>query len=90
MLFCVSEIATRNDTSSTSDVLGDSLDICGTIISSLKCSPRIPLTKLLFSAIIEALFFLRNIHKNMVLRATPYPILKETVTGCPFTTKGFL
>ena len=28
--------------------------------------------------------------KNMVLHATPYPRARETVTGFPFTTKGFL
>ena len=32
----------------------------------------------------------RNGHENMVLHATPYPKLRETVTGIKHTTKGVL
>ena len=39
VLFCVSEITTGNETGSPSDVLGDSLDLCGTIIARSNWSP---------------------------------------------------
>ena len=77
-----------NETGSPSDVLGASLAICGTIISSLNCYNRIPLTKALFLVMIEALIFFRNGHENMVFHATPSPRARETVTGFSFTTKG--
>ena len=41
ILFAVSGIETGNDTGSLSDVLGDSLTLCGNIMSCLNCSPRI-------------------------------------------------
>ena len=70
VLFCVSEIATGNETSSPSDVLGDSLDLFGTTISSLDWSPRRPLNKELFSVTIEDLIYCRNGHENMVLHVS--------------------
>ena len=90
MLSSFSWIANGNETGSPSGVLGVSLALCGTIISSLNCSHRIPLIKVFFSVIIKALIFCRNGHENMVLHATPYPRAMETVTGFLFTTKGFL
>ena len=81
VLFCVSGITIGNETGIPSDVLGASLDLCGTIISSLNCSTRLQLTNVLFSAIIEALIVCRNGHENMLLHDTPYPRLRETVTG---------
>ena len=41
-------IETGDETGSPSDILGASLAVCGTIISSLNWSPSIPLTKALF------------------------------------------
>ena len=90
MLFCVSTITTSNKTGSPSGILGDFLDICGTIISRLNFSPRSPLTKALLLVIIKALIIFRDGHENMVLHATPSSWAKETFTGCPFTTKEFL
>ena len=52
VLFFVSGIETGNETGSTYDVLGASLDICGTIITSLNWSTRSKLTKELFKVII--------------------------------------
>ena len=43
-----SGIVTGSETGSPSDVLGASLAHCVTIISILKCSTNIPLTKVLF------------------------------------------
>ena len=60
MLFCVSCIMTGNETEITSDVLGSSLDIFGTIIYILNCSPSIPIIKELFSVIIEAFIVCGN------------------------------
>ena len=40
MLFLKSGIVTGNETGSPSDVLGDSLALCGTIIYSLSFYPR--------------------------------------------------
>ena len=89
VLFLASGIATGNETVSPSDVLGASLDLCGTIISSFNFSHSSPLTKALLSAIIEALIFFRNGHEKIVLHATPSPRDRETFTGCPFNTKVF-
>ena len=83
-------IENGNETGIPSDVLVYSLSLCGTIISSLKCSPRSPITKALFSVTIEALIVYINGHKTMMLYATPSPREREIVTGFPFTTKGFL
>ena len=88
--FCVSRIMTSNETGSPSGVLGDSLDICGTIVSSMNWSPRSSLIKELFLVIIEALIVCSNGYEKMVLHATPSPRDRYTVTGCPFTTKVFL
>ena len=90
VLFCVSRVVTGNDTGSPSDVLGDYLALYVTIVSILNCSPRSTLTKAFYLVIIEDLIFCKNCHKNMVLQVTPFPRAKETVTGCPFTSKGFL
>ena len=60
VLFFVSWIATVNKTGSTSGALGDSLYLCVTIISRLKCSPRSALTKAFFLEIIEALILFRD------------------------------
>ena len=89
MLFCAFGIANGNEIGSPSYVFGASLDLCGTIIYRLNLSPRIPLTKALLSVIIEALIVFSNGYENMVLHAPPYPRSRETVTICPFTTKGF-
>ena len=48
-------IDTGNETRSSSDVLGASLALCVTIISSLNCYPRSPLTREFFSVIVESL-----------------------------------
>ena len=90
VLFCIYGIATGNETGIPSDVLGDPLALCETIISSLNCSPRSPLTKMFFLVIIEALIIYTNDHENMVLHATPSSMERETVTSCLFTTKGVL
>ena len=73
MLFFVSGIATGSETVSTSDALGASLALCGTIISSLDCFPKCPLIKALLLVIIKALIVYRNVHEEMVLHAYPYP-----------------
>ena len=90
MLSCFSWIATHNETVYPSDVLGDYLSLCGTIIYIIKLSPRITLTKALFLVIIEALIVCRNGNENMVLQATPYMRARETVTNFLFTTKVVL
>ena len=90
VLFFVSDIATSNETGNLSDVLGNFLDICVTIISILKFSIMSPLTGALFLVSIEALIAFSNSHENMVLHSTPSPRVRKTVTGCPFTTKVFL
>ena len=90
MLSCFSWITTGKESGSPYDVLGASLALCGTIISSLNWSPRCLLTKLLLLVIIEALIVFRNGQKNMVLHATPSPRAWETATGFPFTTRGVL
>ena len=90
VLFCVSDIANGNETGSPYAFLGDSLDLRGTIIYRSNFSPMSPLTKALLLFIIGELFVFRKSHKKMVLHASPSPIAKETITGCPFTTKGFL
>ena len=90
MLYSFFWIATGKENGSTSDVLGDSLDICVAIIYSLHCSPRSPLTKALFPVKIDALIFCRNDHENMMFHDIPYPIEMDTVTGFLFTTKGVL
>ena len=90
IFYCFPWIETGNETGSPSDVLGDPLTLCGTIISSLKCSPRSPLTKEFLSVTIEDLIVCRNGHENMVLHANPSNRARETVTGFSFTTKGFL
>ena len=90
MLSFFTWIKTGNETGSPYDAMFDSLDLCVTIIYSLNCSPRSPLTKVLFSVMIEALIFCSNGQQNMVLHATPYPRERETVTGFPFIKKGVL
>ena len=45
VLFCVYRIVTGNETGIASDALGDSLYICGTIISILNWYPISPLNK---------------------------------------------
>ena len=54
-------IVTGNETGSPSGVLVASFDLCGTIIYSLNCSPRSPLTKAFFLVIIEAIIFLQEL-----------------------------
>ena len=90
MLFSLSGIVTVDETVSTSDFLGSSLDLCGTIINILNFSPRSPLTKALFLVIIEVWIICRNSYKKMVLHATPSPRARETVTCYPFTTEDVL
>ena len=90
MWLCFSWIATDNETGSPSDVLGASLDLFGTIISSLNFSPSSPITKTLLSFIIEDSIICRNGHENIVLHASLCPRSRETVTGFLFTTKGVL
>ena len=90
VLFCISKIVIDNETVITSNILGSYLALCGTIIYILNWSSRSTLTKELFLVIIESLILCRNGHENMVLHETPYPKKRETVTGCPFTTKDFL
>ena len=90
VLFCVSWIATDNETGSPSDVLGASLALCGTIIYILNFYPRSLLTKALFFFIIEALIVCRNGNEKLVFHATPALKVMETVTSCPFNVKGFL
>ena len=63
VLFCISGIATGNETSINYDVLGDSLALFGTIISSLNWYTRSLPTEALFLVIIEALIVCRNSHK---------------------------
>ena len=55
LLFCVSGIATNNETGIPSGVLGASLILCGSIISSLNCSPSIRPNDALFLVIIDTL-----------------------------------
>ena len=62
MFSCFSLIENDKKTGSLSDVLGSSLDLCWTIISSLNCYPRRPLTKALFLVMIEALIVCMNGH----------------------------
>ena len=83
-------IDTGTETGSPSDVLGASLDLCGTIISSINCSPRNPLTKTFFLVVIEALIVWINGHESIVLNATSYLILRDNVTIFMFTTEGVL
>ena len=85
-----SGIENDNETGITSNVLGESLHIFGTIISILNFSPKIPLTKEFLFVIIEALIVYRNVHKPTVLHASPFKREKKTVTSCSFNTKGFL
>ena len=87
MFSCFPWIETGNETGIPSDVLGDSLSLYGTIISSLNCSPRSTLNKLLLSVMTEDLIFYRNGNSIIVLYATPSPRARESVTGFPFTTK---
>ena len=54
VLFCASEIVTGNKTGIPSDVLVDSLALCGTIICRLNLSSRSPLTKVLLLVVIES------------------------------------
>ena len=90
VLFCISEIVTGNETCIPYDVLVHSFDICGTTISSLKFSPSIPLTEALFLVNISALIVCSKVHEKMVFCVTPFCRARETVTGCLFTTEGFL
>ena len=60
MFYFFSWVNTGNKNGSPSNVLSTSLDIFGTIISSLKCSPRSPLTKSLFSFMMESLIVCKN------------------------------
>ena len=90
VLSCFPWIDTDSENGSPSNSLGASLDLCGVIIPSLNFSPRSPITKELFSVMIEALIVCRNVHENMVLHATPSPRARDTVTGFLVTTKGFL
>ena len=83
-------IAPGNETGINSDVLGASLFLCGTIISSLNCYPRSPLTKTLFSFIIGFIFVCRDGHEKMMLYVAPSPRVRETFTACAFDTNGFL
>ena len=77
VLFGVSGISlgiiTGNETIITYDVLVDSLYVCGTRIYIFNFSPRISLTKALFSVNIEALNVFSIVHENMVLHATNSP-----------------
>ena len=61
---------TGSETDITSDDLGASLDICGTITYILNWYPRSPLTKALLTVIIEAFIVFRNDHEKMVLNST--------------------
>ena len=70
MLSCFPWIETGNATGRPSDVLVDSLDLCGTIISRLNFSPSSLLTKEFFLVIIEALTVCRNGHENMVFECS--------------------
>ena len=56
----VSGIETGSKTGGPSNVVGYSWPLCETIIFSLNCYPRIPLTKALLSAIIEASIVFSN------------------------------
>ena len=85
MLCYVSEIVTVNETVSDYDDLGAYLDLCGSIISILNCSPRSSLTKVFVLVIIESFIVYRNGHEKMVLQVTPSPRARETVTDCTFT-----
>ena len=64
ILFGVSGISSGiendNETGITSNILGSSLSLYGTIISKLNCSTSIPITKVLFLVIIESSIFCRN------------------------------
>ena len=62
VLFCVSGIATGNETGSPSDFLVDYLDFFGTIIYIFNLSLRGPLTKALFLVTIEALIVFIKFH----------------------------
>ena len=83
-------ITTGNETGIPSDVLGVSLDLYGTIISSLNFSPSSPITEELLSEIIETLIVCRKGHENIVLHTTSSTRSRETVTGFLFTIKGVL
>ena len=87
VLFSVTGIATGNETGIHSDVLGDPLALCGSIIYILNCSTRSSLTKALFLVIIEDLMFFLNGHENMVLHATPSPRVRDMVKGWVFIKK---
>ena len=87
VLFCVSGIVAGNETGTPSDVFGACLSLFGTIVFSLNCYPRIPLTKVLFWVITEFLVFCSNVHENMVLHATPYTSSRDTDTSCVFYMK---
>ena len=89
MISCFPYIYTNNETVAPSDVLGDSLSLWGTTISSLNCFPNSPLTKALLSFMIEALIFCRNSHENMVLHAPPSSRAMENFTIFLFNTNGF-
>ena len=80
----------KKTTGIPSNVLGASLDLCGTTISILNFSTRSPTTRELLSVIIEELLVFRTGPENRVLHTTPSPRAKETVTGFLFTTKGVL
>ena len=84
---CFPWIENGNETESPYGILGASLDLCRTIISSLNFSPRSLLIKAFLLLLIEALIVFRNGHENMVLHATHSPREMETVTGFWFTTK---
>ena len=90
ILFCFSGIVTGNETGSPSDALDTLLDIRETINSILNCALRNPVTKVLFSFIVEVLVVCRNFHKKMLFYAIPSPRVKETITGCLFSKKIFL
>ena len=89
VLFCVSGIVTGNQNRSPYDVLGSSLDVCGTNISRLNFSPMSPLIKSFLFAIHEALIFFRKVHENMVLYATPSHGDMYTIAGCSFSIEVF-
>ena len=85
VLFCVSGIATSNENRRPSNVSVDYFNICGDIKSILNNSPRIPLIKVLFLVIIDALIICRNDHEKRVLFVTHSTRVRETVTSFPFT-----
>ena len=77
-----------NETGIPSDTFGASLYIHGTIILSLKCYHRIPLSNAFFLIIILALIVFIIFHDNITLYYTTSTRKGDDVTGCEFTTMG--